>query len=141
MRSNRRLAGPVAVLAVSAALVACGASQTLLQLVVQEDLRVLERFTISQLQRLPQTEVATPLSHGAQVQKGPSVRSILDAAGATSVIKVRVQGRDPAQTLTAAELGDQTILGFTKRDTLKLTGAKLARDRWVRDVTTLVVNP
>lgn len=141
MRSNRRLARVIAVLVVSAGLVACGASETELQLVVQENHQVLQRFTLSRLQQLPQVEVATPQSHGAQVQKGPSVHSILDAAGATGVTRVRVEGRDPAQTLTAAELDDQTILGFTKRNTLKLTGAKLGRDQWVRDVTDLVINP
>lgn len=141
MRSNSGLSRVVAVLAISAELVACGASQPDLQLIVQENHRVLDRFTVSQLQRLPQVEVATPQSHGAQVQKGPSVGSILEAAGATDVVKVRVEGRDPAQTLTAAELDDQLILAFTKRDTLKLTGAKLTRNRWVRDVTDLVVNP
>lgn len=141
MRSNKRLARVIAVLAVSAGLVACGGSKTELQLVVQENYQVLQRFTISQLQQLPQLEVATPQSHGAQVQKGPSVRSILHAAGATGVIRVRVEGGDPAQTLTAAQLDDQTILGFTKRNTLKLTGEKLSRDQWVRDVTHLVVNP
>ncbi|EJO88718.1 hypothetical protein MCOL_V210745 [Mycobacterium colombiense CECT 3035] len=125
----------------STGLVACGGSETGLQLVVQENHQVLQRFTISQLRQLPQVEIATPQSRGAQVQKGPSVRSILNAAGATGVIGVRVEGRDPAQTLTAAELDDRTILGFTKRDTLKLTGATLGRDQWVRDVTDLVVNP
>lgn len=140
MRSNRRVARVVAVLVVSAGLVACGGSGGL-QLVVQENQHVLQRFTISQLQQLPQVEVETPQSPGAQIQKGPSVRSILNAAGATGVVRVRVEGRDPAQSLTAAELDDRTILGFTKRDTLKLTGAKLGRDQWVRDVTDLVINP
>ncbi|GAB2996573.1 hypothetical protein MBOU_00340 [Mycobacterium bourgelatii] len=83
----------------------------------------------------------TPQSHGAQVQKGPTVRSILAAARVTEVDRVRVDGRDPAQTLTAAELTDQVILNVTKRNTLKLTGTQLDRDRWVRDVTALVVNP
>ncbi|MCV7027665.1 hypothetical protein [Mycobacterium sherrisii] len=122
-------------------LAACGASETEGQLFVQENHQVLQRFTISQLQQLPQREVTTAQSHGAQVQKGPSVQSILDAAGATGVIAVRVEGRDPAQTLAASQLDDQTILGFTKRNTLKLTGAKIGRDRWVRDVTDLVINP
>lgn len=140
MRRNRRVARVVAVLVVSAGLVACGRSGGL-QLVVQENQHVLQRFTISQLQQLPQVEVETPQSHGAQIQKGPSVRSILNAAGATGVVRVRVEGRDPAQSLTAAELDDRTILSFTKRDTLKLTGAKLGRDQWVRDVTDLVINP
>ncbi|CAM3228963.1 hypothetical protein MYIN104542_23270 [Mycobacterium intermedium] len=99
------------------------------------------RFVLPQLRDLPQVEVATPQSHGARVQKGPTVRSILAAAGTTGVDLVRVEGRDPAQTLTAAELTDQLILNVTKRNTLKLTGTQLARERWVRDVTALVVNP
>jgi hypothetical protein len=135
------MAPVIAVLFVSVGLVACGASQTERRLVVQEDRRVLERFTTAQLQQFPQVEIATPRSHGAQVQKGPSVRTILDAAGVGDAIRVRVEGRDPAQTLTAAELDGQTILGFTKRRTLKLTGAKLTREQWVRDVTDLEVNP
>lgn len=141
MRSSMPLMRGVAVIALSAGLVACGAPDTEAKLVVQENHRVLERFTFSRLQQLPQVEVATPQSHGARVQNGPSVRSILDAAGAIGAISVRVEGRDPAQTLTAGELDDQTILGFTKRHTLKLAGARLSRDRWVRDVTELVVNP
>lgn len=110
-------------------------------LVVHANGRVLARLTLPQLQRLPQVEVATPQSRGAQVQKGPTVRSILNAAGATGVERLRVEGRDPAQTLTAADLTDQLILNVTKRNTLKLAGTKLGTDRWVRDVTTLVVNP
>jgi hypothetical protein len=109
--------------------------------VVQQTDRVLTRLTLPQLQRLPQAQIATPQSHGATVQKGPTVNAVLDAAGATTVNSVRVEGRDPAQTLSATELSDQVILAITRRNTLKLAGARLARDRWVRDVTTLVVNP
>lgn len=69
------------------------------------------------------------------------MRSVLNAAGATGVERLRVEGRDPAQTLTAADLSEQLILNVTKRNTLKLAGTKLGVDRWVRDVTTLVVNP
>ncbi len=110
-------------------------------LVIQANGRVLARLTLPQLQQLRQVEVATPQSRGAQVQKGPTVRSILNTADASGVERLRVEGRDPAQTLTAADLTDQLILNVTKRNTLKLTGAKLGTDRWVRDVTTLVVNP
>jgi hypothetical protein len=66
---------------------------------------------------------------------------VLDAAGATRVESVRFDGSDPAQTLTATELTEPVILNVTKRNTLKLAGAKLDVDRWVRDVTALVVNP
>lgn len=109
--------------------------------VVQETGRVLARLTLPLLQHLPQAQIVTPQSQGAQVQKGPTMHSVLNAAGATTVNSVRVEGRDPAQTLSAAELTDQVILTITKRDTLKLAGAHLGVDRWVRDVTALVVNP
>lgn len=120
---------------------AAPASDGAVPLVVRQDERVLGRFTLPQLRDLPQVQIATPQSRGAQVQQGPTVRSVLQAADAVGVDRVRVEGRDPAQTLTAAELTDQVILNVTKRNTLKLTGTQLGRDRWVRDVTALVVNP
>jgi len=125
------------------ALSACAGSTTggAGRLVVQQDGRVLSRLTLSQLTQLPQVEIATPQSRGAQIQKGPTVRNVLNAAGATGIGTVRVEGRDPAQTLSSTELTDQLVLNVTRRNTLKLTGTQLARDRWVRDVTTLVVNP
>lgn len=125
------------------ALSACGAATTdrAGSLAVVQNGGVLSRLTLSQLTALPQAEIATPQSRGAQVQKGPTVRSVLNAAGATYVERVRVEGRDPAQTFGAAELTDQLVLNVTKRNTLKLAGTQLGRDRWVRDVTTLVVNP
>lgn len=111
------------------------------QLMVRQQDRILKRFELQQLRGLPQVEVATPQSNGAQVQKGPTVRSVLNAAGVTNLDRIRVEGRDPAQTLTAGEITDQVILNVTKRNTLKLTGTQLPRDRWVRDVRALVVDP
>lgn len=108
---------------------------------VRAEDNVLASFTVAQLVDLPQVEIVTPQSRGAQVQHGPPVRAVLHAAGATGVRSLRVEGRDPAQTLTAGELTDQVILSVTKRGTLKLAGASLDRARWVRDVTALVVNP
>lgn len=110
-------------------------------LVVRDADRVLAELGLSRLQQLPQTEIATPQSAGSQVQKGPTVAAVLGAAGAGHVTSVRVEGRDPAQTLTADELTDRVILSVTKRDTVKLAGTDLDRGRWVRDVTALVVNP
>lgn len=118
-----------------------GDSENQHHLVVQQDGRVLGEFDLARLTELPQIEISTPQSHGNPVQRGPAVRSVLEAAGATAISSIRVEGRDPAQTLTAAELTDRVVLSFTKRDTVKLAGADLARDRWVRDVSTVVVNP
>ncbi|QLL07938.1 hypothetical protein [Mycobacterium vicinigordonae] len=121
---------------------ACAATNDSANLVrVQEQGRVLREFSIEQLRGLPQVQVGTPQSRGAQVQQGPTVRSVLDAAGATSVTRLRVQGRDPAQTLTASEITTELILDITKRNTVKLTGTQLPRNRWVRDVTALVIDP
>lgn len=144
MRFSLRAAVPllVAALVAGPGLVACaGPTSNGGTLVVQQGGHEVRRFVLPQLRDLPQVEVPTPQSHGAHVEKGPTVRSILAAAGVTEVDRVRVDGRDPAQTLTAAELTDQVILNVTKRNTLKLTGAQVDRNQWVRDVTALVVNP
>ncbi len=136
----------VAALLLGAGLTACGWTETGgaaggAGLDVQQSGRLLARLSLPQLQQLPQVEVQTPQSRGAHIQKGPTVRSILDRVGATGVSSLRVEGRDPAQTLTAAELTDELILNVTKRHTLKLAGTQLGIQRWVRDVTTLDVNP
>lgn len=146
MRSSvkRLFATGLAVLVVGAGGCATGTgtdTATGYHLTVREDGRVLDDFDLARLGELPQTEITTPQSRGNPVQRGPTVRAILDAAGATDVRSVRFEGSDPAQTLTAAELSDRVVLSFTRRDTLKLAGVDLDRDRWVRDVSTVVVNP
>ncbi|OBK97146.1 hypothetical protein A5645_01295 [Mycobacterium asiaticum] len=135
-----RIIATVAGLLLAITINACGTTDAAGELVVQQNDRVLQRFSLHQLRDLPQIEVPTPQSGGAHVQKGPTVRSIVNAAGVTDIESVRVEGRDPAQTLVAAELTDRVILSITKRNTVKLTGTPLPRDRWVRDVVRLVVN-
>lgn len=141
MRSSvgRLLATGLAALVIGAAGCAAGADSGYHVIVRQGD-RVLDDFDLTRLAGLPQIEITTPGSHGNPVQRGPAVRSVLDAAGANDVRSVRVEGSDPAQTLTAAEL-DRVVLSFTKRDTVKLAGADLDRDRWVRDVSVMFINP
>jgi hypothetical protein len=136
---RRLVVGALAIGALAAGLVACGVYGN--DLVVQQNGQQIARLNLAQLQHLPQVDIATPQSHGATVQRGPTVRAILTAAGAARVESVRVEGRDPPQTLTATELTEKLILALTKRNTLKLTGTDLGTERWVRDVTTLVVNP
>ena len=91
----------------------CGQAADEDVLVVRQGDAVLASFTLQRLEELPDVAIATPQSHGAQVQHGPTVRSVLDAAGATDIRSVRVVGRDPAQTLTAAELTDRVIVSVT----------------------------
>ncbi len=141
-----RFVAALALVSVNAGTGACGWSATTgstgsTTLVVRQNSSVLANFALPQLMNLPQVEVTTPQSRGAQSQKGPTVDSILNAAGATGVDTVRVEGRDPAQTLTAAEVNAPAILNVTKRHTLKLAGSGLDIGRWVRDVTALTVNP
>ena len=139
---GRLLVAASAFLLLSAGTAACATTTDGMgQLIVRQNDQVLSRFDLQQLRALPQVEVATPQSSGSQTQTGPTVRSILTAAGVTNAERVRVEGRDPAQTLTVAEVNSEVILNVTKRNTLKLTGTQLPRDRWVRDVTSLVVNP
>ncbi|WIM86377.1 hypothetical protein PT015_15860 [Candidatus Mycobacterium wuenschmannii] len=111
------------------------------EVAVQQNGHQLARLTLVQLQHLPQADIATPQSRGAKIQRGPTVRTVLAAAGAQRVHSVRVEGRDTPQTLAAAELTEKLILCVTKRQTLKLAGTDLGVERWVRDVSTLVVNP
>ncbi len=141
-----RIVAALAIVTLNAAIGGCALSATngpggLTTLVVQQNSANLARLGLPQLMSLPQVEVVTPQSRGAQVQKGPTVSSVLNAAGATGVDSVRVEGRDPAQTLTAAELNAPAILNVTKRNTLKLAATGLDTNRWVRDVTALIVNP
>lgn len=80
-------------------------------------------------------------SAGDQVQTGPTIRSVLDKAGVADVSALRVEGRGPAQTLSATDLSARPILAVTNRGTVKLAGTDLATNRWVRDVTALVAKP
>jgi hypothetical protein len=152
----RRSGGVVVGLLLATALVACGSNgggtgsgtgtgsgggaSSSGSVVVRDGARELARFDLAALQALPQVDVKTPQSAGDQVQTGPTVRSVLDKAGVAAVTQLRVEGRDPAQTLSGADL-DGPILDVTNRGTVKLAGADLTTDRWVRDVTALVVNP
>lgn len=139
---RRLLVTALVIVGLGTGLCACGTPPTEdAGVTVQQDGRQTARLTLLQLQRLPQVDVATPQSRGAKTQRGPTVRVILDAAGAAQIASVRVEGRGAPQTLTAADLTDTVILCLTKRHTLKLTGTDLGIERWVRDVTTLVVNP
>ncbi|MDN5855552.1 MAG: hypothetical protein L0K86_22465, partial [Actinomycetia bacterium] len=55
-----------------------GDAAAVYQVVVQQDGMTLERFDLTELQDLPQVEIVTPQSRGAQIQNGPTVRDVLD---------------------------------------------------------------
>ncbi|WP_433290006.1 hypothetical protein ACQPZQ_41785 [Pseudonocardia sp. CA-142604] len=147
----RRSYTAVVGLVLAAALVACGSAGTgggaggdessNGAVVIRDGDRELARFDLAALQTLQQVDVDTPQSAGDQVQTGPTIRSVLDKAGVADVSVLRVEGRDPAQTLSATDLAARPILAVTNRGTVKLAGADLPTNRWVRDVTALVANP
>ena|SRR5215469_3182936 len=95
------------------------------------------RFDLAALRAMPAVDVSTPQSQGRQVQHGPQVRTVLARAGVQRFVTLRASGPGDAQTFTAAEIDDQVVLDFDNRGTVKLAGAHLAQNRWVRDVTEL----
>jgi hypothetical protein len=99
------------------------------------------RYDVAALRALPAVDVATPQSQGKQVQHGPLVRAVLARAGVQGFGRLRAVGLGNAQTFSASEIDDQVVLDFDNRGTVKLAGAHLTQDRWVRDLTELDADP
>jgi hypothetical protein len=99
------------------------------------------RYDVAALRALAAVDVATPQSQGKQVQHGPLVRTVLARAGLQGFGRLRAVGLGNAQTFSASEIDDQVVLDFDNRGTMKLAGAHLPQDRWVRDLTELDVVP
>ena len=99
---------------------------------------VVGHLDLTALRSLPAIDVPTPQSQGKQVQHGPRVRAALSHAGVQKFGKLRAVALDgTVQTFTSAEIDDQVVLDFDNRGTVKLAGAHLATNRWVREVTEL----
>jgi len=103
--------------------------------------RAAGRFDLAALRALPQVDVVTPQSQGKQVQHGPLVRTVLAHAAVRSFGRLRALGPGATQTFSAAEIDQQVVLDFDNRGTVKLAGAHLPQDRWVRDLTELDADP
>ncbi|RTL64449.1 MAG: hypothetical protein EKK42_24585 [Pseudonocardiaceae bacterium] len=100
-----------------------------------------ERLDAARLAALPAVTVDTPQSDGATQQTGPTLDSVLGAAGVTAFSRVSVTGPSESADLTSAEVGKDLLLSATRRGTVKLAGPGLDQSRWVRDVTDIVVTP
>lgn len=98
-----------------------------------------ERFDTARLSTLAPTTVQTPESDGATTQTGPTLASVLTAAGVGAYTGLRVAGPEDSVTLTPADVRPDLVLATTKRGTVKLSGPGLPPDRWVRDVTDVEV--
>jgi hypothetical protein len=106
---------------------------------VLRDGEILREFAPTDLRDLPQVTVT---ADGKQ-QEGPTVAAVLEAAGVERFATLDVRGmglRDDGRlSLTAAQVGDDLVLDFSDRGTLKIVSPDLDwRDR-VRDVTELRV--
>ena len=100
---------------------------------------VVRSFTPTELSALPQVTVVAD----GKEQEGPTVHAVLEAAGVDSFDRLDVRGmglRDDGRLrLSAAQVGDELILDFSDRGTVKVVSPDLDwRDR-VRDVTELRV--
>lgn len=118
-----------------------GAAAAGYAVVVHDRGRAVGRFDLAALRRLPQVDVPSPKQAGKPVQRGPRVRAVLSQAGVKQFGQLRVTGSDSTQTLPAADVDDQLVLDFDKRETVKLAGAHLPVSRWVRDVSALDADP
>jgi hypothetical protein len=109
--------------------------------VVRDGSRTVGRFDLAALRALPQADISTLKSQGKQTQHGPRVRTVLTRAGVQRFGRLKVAGLDATGTFSSAEIDDQVVLDFDNRGTVKLAGANLPVDRWVRDVTELDTSP
>jgi hypothetical protein len=109
--------------------------------VVRDGGRAVGRFDVAALRAMPQTDVATPMPQGKQTQRGPRVRTVLARAGVQRFARLTVIGMDATGTFASAEIDDQVVLDFDKRGTVKLAGAHLLVERWVRGVVELDASP
>ena len=103
------------------------------------DGEVVRRFTPSELSGLPQSTITAD----GKEQQGPTVQAVLAVAGVEDFGRLDVRGlglRDDGRLVLApAQVGDDLILDFSDRGTVKVVSPDLDwRDR-VRDVTELRV--
>jgi hypothetical protein len=101
---------------------------------------VLKAFSVAALHALP----AVTIVADGKPQQGPSVRTVLAAAGVTSFSALDVRGmglRDSGRmTLAAQAVTSVVILDFNDHGTVKIVSPTMDWRVRVRDVTELIVN-
>ena len=92
-------------------------------------------FSMADGKALPQTSV---VANGV-AQNGPTLTTVLQAAGVTDFTSVSVTGSGTL-TLKKADVTDKVVLDITKnRGTVKLAGPTIPKDNWVKDVSGIKV--
>jgi hypothetical protein len=94
-------------------------------------------FSLDDLKKLP---LASILSDG-QPQEGPTLSSVLDAAGVTSFGSVVVTGPSGSKTLARAEVTKDVILDFNNRGSVKLVSPTMPKADRIVDITKIEVKP
>jgi hypothetical protein len=107
---------------------------------VTRDGELLRTFAVAELQALP---TATFTAEG-KVQEGPTLLSVLDAAGVGGGFdEVEITGmgiRDEGRLVLAADAVDDTlVLDFAERGTVKVVSPELSWRERVRDVVEIAV--
>jgi nitrogen regulatory protein PII len=101
---------------------------------------VLKQFSVAALRALP----AVTIIADGKPQHGPTVQTVLTAAGVTSFTTLEVRGmglRDSGRlTLAAKAVTGDTILDFNDRGTVKIVSPTMDWRLRVRDVTELRVH-
>tara|TARA_B100000315_G_C14570151_1_gene585068 strand:+ start:563 stop:1033 length:471 start_codon:yes stop_codon:yes gene_type:complete len=107
---------------------------------VVQDEAVLASFLLADLRGLPQVTVKT----GSTERKGPTLRSVLAAAGVEEFDSVNVdgflQGRGLSVDLTNTDVDDEILLVLNSQGKARLVGPDLAPKRSIADVTRLTVS-
>lgn len=100
-------------------------------------------FSLDDLRALPQLTLT--VKEADKVQQGPSLLSVINAAGITDFSQVTVSGWAKQKIATAeavlkkAQLNDRVILDITGRNATKLADGDMSFNDWIIDLEKLVV--
>lgn len=107
---------------------------------VTRDGEILRTFAVAELEALP----AVTFTSEGKTQKGPTLLSVLDAAGVDDdfgeVVITGMGVRDEGRlVLSAEQLDDRVVLDFAERGTVKVVSPTLSWRERVRDVVEIAV--
>ncbi len=93
-------------------------------------------FSAEDVKALPLAQYMTE----GKVEEGPKLLDVLAQAGVGEFNEVIISGPKSSQTLTKAQVDDQTVLDLTNHGTVKLATPAIAKADWVKDVDLILVH-
>lgn len=109
------------------------------EVTIVRDGAVLAGFALDDLQALGLKKVRV----AGKIEEGPTLQSVLDAAGVDQYESLVITGMgirdDGTITLDASQVTDEVLLDIANRGTVKVVGPEIAWDDRVRDVTQIDV--